>query len=136
MNIKKLSTFVLTMAFFFGVSFEAASHHSFVGQYDPDISRVLTGTVSGVRWVNPHAFFVINVSNDNGTTESWTFELGSPNTLIRYGWNRDTLEIGDIISVDGYLARSGENLVNAKIVTLADGTVIQAGSSYDLEETR
>ena len=55
--------------------------------------------------------------------------------MIRYGWNRDTLVVGDVITADGYLARSGENLANAKIVTLADGTIFQAASSY-LEETR
>jgi hypothetical protein len=135
MTIKKLLILGLSMAVCLGISFKAMSHHSFVGQFDPAKSTVLTGTVTGVRWVNPHAFFVIEVSNDDGTTENWSFELGSPNTLIRYGWGRDTLEVGDVITADGYLARSGENLANAKIVTLADGTVFQAASSY-LEETR
>ncbi|MDC1437207.1 DUF6152 family protein [Gammaproteobacteria bacterium] len=135
MNIKKLLGIVITLSTVLGISFEASSHHSFVGQFDPDRSEVFTGTVSGVRWVNPHAFFVIDVSNDDGASESWTFELGSPNTLIRYGWNRDTLKTGDVITVDGYLARSGAKLANAKIVTLANGTIIQAGSSY-LEETQ
>ncbi len=135
MNIKKLLFLVLSMTACFGISFKAMSHHSFVGQFDPARSTVLTGTVIGVRWVNPHAFFMIEVNNDDGTKENWSFELGSPNTLIRYGWNRDTLVVGDVITADGYLARSGENLANAKVVTLADGTVFQAASSY-LEETR
>ena len=133
MNIKKLLAIAVTSAFLFGVSFEASSHHSFIGQYDPDKSTVLTGTVKGIRWLNPHAFFVIEVTNEDGTTEDWSFELGSPNTLIRYGWSRDTLQVGDVISADGYLARSGERLANAKIVTLADGTVFQAASSYEEE---
>ena len=135
MNIKKLLLLVLSMTVCLGVSFKAMSHHSVVGQFDPAKSTVLTGTVTGVRWVNPHAFFMIEVDNADGTKENWSFELGSPNTLIRYGWNRDTLVVGDVITADGYLARSGENLANAKIVTLADGTIFQAASSY-LEETR
>jgi hypothetical protein len=111
------------------------SHHSFVSQFDPNQEVVMTGTVARVRWTNPHAFFDVVVANENGEEELWAFELGSPNTLIRYGWYRDTLQEGDEVTVDGYLARSGANLANAKIVTLADGTVIQAGSSY-LEETQ
>jgi hypothetical protein len=133
MKIKKLLAFAFTSAFLTGIAVEASSHHSFIGQYDPDQSTVLTGTVKGIRWRNPHAFFTIEVTNDDGTAEEWSFELGSPNTLIRYGWTRDTLQIGDVISADGYLARSGEKLANAKIVTLADGTVFQAASSYEEE---
>jgi len=133
MNIKKLLGIALTPVLLFGISFEASSHHSFIGQYDPEKSTVLVGTVKGIRWLNPHAFFVIEVINEDGTTEDWSFELGSPNTLIRYGWSRDTLKVGDVISADGYLARSGEKLANAKIVTLADGTVFQAASSYEQE---
>jgi len=78
-------------------------------------------------------FFDLMIENEEGIEERWSFELGSPNTLIRYGWYRDTLQEGDVVTVDGYLARSGANLANAKIVTLADGTVVQAGSSYELE---
>lgn len=111
----------------------AFSHHSFVSQYDPDKQAILTGRVVSVRWVNPHAFFDLMVENEEGVEERWSFELGSPNTLMRYGWYRDTLEEGEIVTVDGYLARSGANLANAKIVTLEDGTVVQAGSSYLLE---
>jgi len=133
MNIKKLLGIALASVLLFGISFEASSHHSFIGQYDPEKSTVLVGTVKGIRWLNPHAFFVIEVTNEDGTTEDWSFELGSPNTLIRYGWSRDTLKVGDVISADGYLARSGEKLANAKIVTLADGTVFQAASSYEQE---
>ncbi len=136
MKIKKILVTALALSAFLGFSNLAMSHHSFIGQYDPDKSTALVGTVKGVRWVNPHAFFVIEVSNEDGTTEDWSFELGSPNTLIRYGWTRDTLKIGDLITADGYLARSGERLANAKIVVLADGTVFQAASSYDPNEVQ
>jgi hypothetical protein len=115
------------------LSANAFPHHSFVSQYDPNQETILTGRVVGVRWVNPHAFFDLMIENEEGVEERWSFELGSPNTLIRYGWYRDTLKEGDVVTVDGYLARSGANLANAKIVTLADGTIVQAGSSYELE---
>lgn len=133
MKIKKVCIMLVTLASLFGFSLQAFSHHSFIGQYDPEKSTALVGTVSGVRWVNPHAFFVIDVEQEDGSTESWTFELGSPNTLVRYGWTRDTLKMGDRITADGYLARSGEKLANAKIVILADGTVFQAASSYEAD---
>ena len=119
-----------SLIMFLSLPLSAYPHHSFVSQFDPGQGVVMSGTVARVRWVNPHAFFDVLVTNENGEEELWAFELGSPNTLIRYGWYRDTLQEGDPITVDGYLARSGANLANAKIVTLADGTVIQAGSSY------
>ena len=128
-------TAYLSLIIFTFMPLTGFAHHSFVSQFDPNQEVVMSGTVARVRWTNPHAFFDVVVTNENGEEELWAFELGSPNTLIRYGWYRDTLQEGDEVSVDGYLARSGANLANAKIVTLADGTVIQAGSSY-LEETQ
>lgn len=132
--MKKISNllFLLLLSFF---PLSGFTHHSFVSQFDPAKEVIMSGTVARVRWTNPHAFFDVVITNENGEEELWAFELGSPNTLIRYGWYRDTLKEGDAITVDGYLARSGANLANAKIVTLADGTIIQAGSSY-LEETQ
>ncbi len=132
--MKKISNllFLLLLSF---VPLSGFTHHSFVSQFDPAKEVIMSGMVARVRWTNPHAFFDVVITNEKGEEELWAFELGSPNTLIRYGWYRDTLKEGDAITVDGYLARSGANLANAKIVTLADGMVIQAGSSY-LEETQ
>lgn len=132
--MKKLFALLPLFIFLF-IPVSAFSHHSFVSQFDPNQEVVMSGTVARVRWTNPHAFFDVVITNADGEEELWAFELGSPNTLIRYGWYRDTLQEGDSVTVDGYLARSGANLANAKIVTLADGTVIQAGSSY-LDETQ
>ena len=132
--MKKLFA-LLSLLIFILIPVSAFPHHSFVSQFDPSKEVAMSGTVARVRWTNPHAFFDVIITTENGEEELWAFELGSPNTLIRYGWYRDTLQEGDLITVDGYLARSGANLANAKIVTLADGTVIQAGSSY-LEDTQ
>ena len=68
-----------------------------------------------------------------GKTANWEIELGSPNTLIRYSWKRDSMKVGDEIVVEGYLARDGSNLANAKTVKFADGRTVNAGSSADLE---
>ncbi len=114
----------------------ASAHHSFVAQFDPEKLVRMTGTVTNIEWTNPHAFFYLDVADGGDTVSNWAFELGSPNTLIRYRWGRDTMKIGDRITVEGYLARDGSNLANAKTVTFPDGRVVNAGSSSDLRSTR
>lgn len=118
------------------LALEGLAHHSFVGQFDPAKLVRLTGSVTQLEWTNPHAFFYIDVEDERGSVTHWAIELGSPNTLIRYRWTRDTLKIGDSVTVDGYLARDGSNLANAKTVVFPDGRVVNAGSSSDLAETR
>lgn len=114
----------------------ASAHHSFVAQFDPEKFVSMTGTVTNIEWTNPHAFFYLDVTDGDDTVANWAFELGSPNTLIRYRWGRDTMKVGDRITVEGYLARDGSNLANAKTVTFPDGRVVNAGSSSDLRSTR
>lgn len=128
--------FLATMAGAVGFAAGAAAHHSFVGQFDPEKLVTMTGTVTELEWTNPHAFFYLDVEDADGNITNWALELGSPNTLIRYRWGRDTMKIGDRITVEGYLARDGTNLANAKTVTFSDGRVVNAGSSSDLQSTR
>jgi hypothetical protein len=118
------------------VAMPAIAHHSFAAQYDATKPAQRQGTVTKIEWTNPHAFFYIDVTDATGATESWQVELGSPNTLLRYGWKRDTLKAGDVVTVDGFLARYGENLINAKTVKWADGRAVNAGSSANLTDTR
>ncbi|MGD9843240.1 MAG: DUF6152 family protein [Steroidobacteraceae bacterium] len=112
-----------------GVSVAAFAHHSFSGQFDVDKPATIAGTVSAVKWANPHASFFVNVTDASGNVSNWRVEMGSPATLLRYHWKRDTLNVGDKVTVDGYLGRDGSNLLSAKTVTLADGTVVSAGSA-------
>lgn len=114
----------------------ALAHHSFVAQYDPAKPAKRTGTVTKVEWTNPHARFYIDVKSADGKTSNWHVELGSPNTLLRYAWKRDTLKVGDEVTVDGFLARDGSDLINAKTVKFKDGREVNAGSSADLTDTR
>jgi hypothetical protein len=97
----------------------ALAHHSFAAEFDASKPFKLTGLVTKVEWQNPHTFFYIDVT-DAATSKvtNWAIELGSPNGLMRSGWTRNTLKIGDIVSVEGSLARTGEPLGNARIVIL------------------
>jgi len=104
-------------------------HHSFAAEFDEKKPITLTGTVTKVEWMNPHAHFFIVVKNGSGVPTSWDLELGSPNVLMREGWMRSSLKEGDEVTVQGSLAKDGSNLVNARSVTLANGKRVLAGSS-------
>ena len=105
------------------------AHHSFAAEYDSAKPVTLTGTVTNVEWMNPHARFYMDVKDEKGEVSNWELELGSPNGLMRQGWTRNSLKKGDAISVTGSLAKDGSKLANARTVKLADGTSVFAGSS-------
>lgn len=107
----------------------ALAHHSFSAEFDSDSPIELTGTVTKVEWMNPHTFFYIDVENDDGSYDNWAIELGSPNGLMRRGWTRNSLELGDTVSVEGSQARDGSLKGNARRVELASGKRLFAGSS-------
>lgn len=118
-----------------GASLPANAHHSFAAQFDASKPVMLTGTVTSVDWTNPHIFVHIDVADEeSGETVNWAIELGGPNSLMRLGWRRDSLKPGDLISVDGSLARDGSNLANAQtIIMVATGQRMLAGSSREAE---
>jgi len=109
-----------------------SAHHSFAAEYDASKPVTLKGVVSKIEWTNPHARFYIDVKDETGTY-TWNLELASPNVLTRNGWTRRTLNIGDEITVQGSLAKDGSKMANARVVTLASGKRVFAGSSGDAE---
>lgn len=111
------------------------AHHSFSAEYDASKPVTLTGTVSKVEWMNPHARFELDVKDDTGKVTTWDLELGSPNVLMRLGWNRHSLKVGDVVTVKGSLAKDGSKLANARTVTLSDGRKVFAGSAADADKT-
>jgi DNA/RNA endonuclease YhcR with UshA esterase domain len=101
-------------------SSESRAHHSFSAQYDADKQITLRGFVTKVEWRNPHAYFYMDVDDGQGNIRQWAFEMGAPSVLQRRGWMRDSLKIGDIVEVNGALARDGSPLVNATAVLFPD----------------
>ena len=79
--------------------------------------------------MNPHAWFYVDVEGEDGAVVNWAFELGSPNGLRRRGWSRDTVKIGDVVSISGYRARDGSNRGNVASITLVDGRELTGNSS-------
>ena len=111
----------------------ASAHHSFAAEFDRNLPITVTGTVTKVEWMNPHARFYVDAKNDAGETVNWDFELASPNGLMRRGWNRNSMKIGDVVTVSGHRAKNNPLVGNASTVTLADGKRLFAGSSIENE---
>jgi hypothetical protein len=108
----------------------AMAHHAFGGEFDPNRPVLLKGKVVKVEWVNPHAWIHVEVAKPDGKKEVWMVEGGSPNSLFRRGFTRDSLQIGTEIIVDGYQARDYTQFrANGRNITLTDGRKLFLGSS-------
>jgi hypothetical protein len=108
-----------------------AAHHSFAAEYDGTKQVTMSGKVTKVEWMNPHAFFYLDVKDEKtGQVANWAFELNSPNYLMRSGWTKASLKLDDLVTVTGALSRDGNKQVNASTVKLsATGKTLFAGSS-------
>jgi hypothetical protein len=93
--------------------------HSFAAEFDANKPVNLTGSVTKLEWMNPHAWFYIDVKDETGNVTNWAFEMGNLSALTRFGWSRNSLKIGDVITVEGSRAKDGSNNANARSVTLA-----------------
>lgn len=117
----KHSRFVLAAACSSLCSFatSAVAHHAFSAQYDSDKPATFTGVVTRIEWLNPHAYFFVDVTDEEtGAIVSWACELTSPVGLMRQGWTRNSMKIGDVVEVAGILARDGSASLNAQAVVL------------------
>jgi len=107
------------------------AHHSFAAEFDGTKAIRLTGALAKIEWTNPHSYFYIDVKDENGTAVRWGCEAGSPGALSRRGFKRGDIKLGDTIIVDGYRAKDGSNLIDARRVTLPDGRIVSGGSAGD-----
>ena len=112
----------------------AFAHHSFAAEFDADSPIELAGVVTKVDWTNPHTYIYIDVETERGDYEQWGIEMGSPNGLMRRGWTRNSLAIGDEVSVSGTRARDGSLKGNARTVVLASSERLFAGSSQTADD--
>src|SRR3954470_2368582 len=105
------------------------AHHSFAAQYDRSKPVTFTGPVTKLDWINPHARFFMDVKGADGKVVNWEVELGPPAMLMRNGWTKSALAIGEPVTVNGSLAKDGSHLLNATTVTMSNGKRVFAGSS-------
>jgi hypothetical protein len=108
----------------------AFAHHSFAAEFDAKKPMKVTGAVTKLEWQNPHTWFYVDVKDEQGAVTRWGFELASPNVLLRNGWTKSTLKVGDVVTVEAFQAKNGTPNANARAVTLnATGKSLLAGSS-------
>ena len=97
------------------------AHHSAAAEYDVDKTITVQGVVTKIEWTNPHVYIYVDVKDTNGRTVSWSLEGASPIALYRDGVHKDSLKVGDAITVVGSPARTVEHLAEMHSVVMADG---------------
>ena len=120
---------IATLVTLMSITTPAHAHHAFAAVFDGEDAIEVTGTVVKLEWMNPHTWFYVEAENDDGTKARWAFEMGSPNGLIRRGWSRNTLQVGQEVKITGYRAKDGSDMASAKTVALADGRELSGASS-------
>jgi hypothetical protein len=125
--MKRTASFVLGVALL--VPHTVIGHHSFDAEFDRNKPVTLKGSVTRVDWGNPHIWVFMDVKDDTGKVSNWGVEGGAPNALFRNGWRKDSLKVGDTVTVEGFKSKDGLPRANANRVTLPDGRRVFAGSS-------
>jgi len=128
MNSRILPAALLLVAVAAG---RVAAHHSFAATFDASKAVRVTGTLAKVEWTNPHIYFYVDVKDEKGTVVRWACESGAPGALSRRGFKRSLLKLGDTLIVDGYQAKNGASLMDARRVTLPDGQILVGASAGD-----
>jgi hypothetical protein len=129
MKILKIGTLLAAVAT--ALALPAVAHHSFAATYDGSKAVRITGKLTKIEWTNPHSYFYLDVTDDNGNVVNWACEGAAPGALSRRGFQKGDIKFGDTLIIDGYRARDGSNLMDARRVILPDGRVIAGGSAGD-----
>ena len=125
----KLSLLTLSGLFLLAASAPAFAHHAFAAEFDSKKPVKLRGTVTKMEWINPHTWIYIDVKKPDGTVEEWMIEAGTPNTLLRRGFSRESLKAGTEVLVDGYQSKDGSLRANGRDLTLPNGKTLFLGSA-------
>jgi hypothetical protein len=112
------------------------AHHSFAAEFDRDKTITVTGKVARLEWTNPHARLYVDGTDETGKTQTWDFELGPPNGLMRNGWSRTSLKPGTQVKIQGFRSKTSTVVANARTVALADGRAVFVGSSFDTNDAQ
>ena len=122
---------ILTAGFLLAGSNQVGAHHAFAAEFDADKPIDLKGTVTKIKWVNPHSWLYFDVTDTQGKVTNWGVEFGAPNQLAKIGLKKSDVAPGTAIQIRGYLAKNGGPYGYSVIVTLADGRKFQTGGAQD-----
>lgn len=129
MNHLRTTIGAATVAVFALAGAEASAHHAFGAEFDPNRPIIVRGPVVKIEWTNPHAWFHVEHTNEDGTKTVWMMEAGTPNTLLRRGIHRNSVPIGTDVVIDGYQSKDLSNRGNGRQMTFANGETLFMGSS-------
>jgi len=127
----KFRLFAVAAALGLAATIPLLAHHSFAAEFDASKAIRSTGALTRIEWTNPHTYFYIDIKDEKGQIASWPCEGAAPGALSRRGFKKGDVKIGDTFIVDGYRAKDGSRLIDARRVTLPDGRTIYGGAPGD-----